>query len=198
MTEKGNADLQDDVEAPESWLFTLSREFGRTIRLGKNGIGLLAGAACGAANKTKTIAKKIAKLPRRDRNLSSSEEALFEELGSKVAECPGGDYLSLKDDLEFWKLVKQIHSIRGKAGKEAVAEEELQQEEPQQDESSDSSAEDSESAKEIAEVIPDEEDAPDGATPEQPKTGKPSTEKGKPRKRERSPRSPRQEEGGHE
>jgi len=162
MTENEIADSTRDVKPPESWLLTLSREFGRTIRLGKNGVDLVADAACGAANTTRNITKKIITLPRRDHSLSSSEEALFEKLGSKVAECPADDYLSLKNDLEFWNLVKQLHSIRGKVGKEAVA-----QQEPQQDEPSDSSAEGSESAEAVAEVGPEEEDAPENAVPEE-------------------------------
>jgi len=171
MTENETADSARDVEAPESWLLTLSREFGRTVRLGKNGIELLADAACGAVNTTKTITKKIVELPRRDRSLSSSEEALFEELGSKVAGCPGGEYLSLKNDVEFWNLVKRLHSIRGKAAKTAVADQG-----PQQEESVDSAPENSESAEAIREENQEEEDAPDGGTAEEPGTAEPPTE----------------------
>jgi len=161
MTENEIADSTRDVKPPESWLLTLSREFGRTIRLGKNGVDLVADAACGAANTTRNITKKIITLPRRDHSLSSSEEALFEKLGSKVAECPADDYLSLKNDLEFWNLVRQLHSIRGKVAKATVAEEEPQQEE---------------SAEAVSDVRSAEEDAPDGAVPEEPKTAKPPAE----------------------
>lgn len=161
MTEKETADLQGDVEAPTSWLLTLSRECGRTVKLGKNGIDLLTDAAESALNTTATITKKIVAISRQDRNLSSSEEALFEELGSKIAECPGGDYLALKDDLEFWELIKQLHSIRGKGAKKAVAEDE-----PQQDETADSCPENSGSAEAAPEVIPEEEEASGGPAPE--------------------------------
>jgi hypothetical protein len=117
MTEKENVDLVLDAEAAESWLISLSREFGKTLKRGKNGVDLLVDAADSAFNTATTITKKIVRLPRRGRNASSSEEALFEELRSKVAECPSDDCSSLKDDVEFWGLLKQLHSIRAKAGK---------------------------------------------------------------------------------
>ncbi|MFC1596771.1 hypothetical protein ACFL5Q_02385 [Planctomycetota bacterium] len=190
MAENETSDAAGDVEAPKSWLLALSRDFGRTVRLGKDGIELLADAACGAANTTRTITKKIVKLPKPFCRRSPDENALLEKLGSRIADCPGGDYLSLKDDAEFWELVKELHSIRGKGDETAVAEEE-----PQQEETVDAVPEDSGAA----EAAPEQEDAPDDATPEQPKTGNPSAKKkAKPRKRESSPRSPRQEEGGRE
>jgi hypothetical protein len=123
MTEKENVDLVLDIEAAESWLISLSRELGRTFKRGRNGIGLLVDAAGSALNTTTTITKKFVRLPKRNRDVSSSEGALFEELGSKVAECPSGDCTSLKDDIEFWELIKQLHSVR-KAGK-ATAEEDF-------------------------------------------------------------------------
>ncbi len=154
MTENEIADAAREVEAPESWLLTLSREFGSAVRLGKSGIDLLADAACGAASTTKTITQKIAKRARRDLSLSSSEETLFEELGSKVVECPGGDYLSLKNDLEFWELVKGLHSIRGKVAKMAIAEQESQQEE-----TAESAPQSPESDEAIPEVTAEQGDA---------------------------------------
>ena len=129
MTQKEDANSKEDVKATESWLISLSRDFGKVLRRGTNGMDLLVDATGSALNTTRTITKRIARLPGRDRNLSSSEEALFQELGSTVAECPGGDYLSLQYDAEFWKLVKQLHSIRRKVGKKAVGREETQEDE---------------------------------------------------------------------
>ncbi len=182
MTENETADPTPEVEATESWLLTLAREFGSTVKRSKNGINLVADAACEAANTTRTIAKnttetiskKISAFPKRDHTLSSSEEALFEELGSKVAQCPGDDYLALKNDLEFWGLIKQLHSIRGKVAKGVVAEEESRQDEQDgQDEIRDSSQENSESAEE--ESRQDEQDGQD-ETNEEDKVGEPPTE----------------------
>ena len=129
MTKKRKSDFRGDVEATESWLISLSRDFGKAFRRSKNGIDLLVDATGSALNTTKRITKRIVRCLRRDRSLSSSEEALFQALTSKVAECPEGDYLSLQHDVDFWKLVKQLNSIRRKVGKIAVA-----REEPQQDE----------------------------------------------------------------
>jgi hypothetical protein len=122
MSEKEDVDLVVDAEAAESWLTSLSRELGRTLKRGENGIELLVDAAGSALKTTTTITKKIVRLPRRDRTVSSSEDALLEELASMVAECPGGDCSSLKDDVEFWGLVKQLSAVRRKAGKAAAEE----------------------------------------------------------------------------
>ncbi len=120
MTEQENADLVSDVEAAESWLTSLSRELGRTFKRGRNGIDLLVDSAGSALKTTTTITKRMVRLPRKDRGVSSSEGGLLEELGSKVAECPSDDCSSLRDDASFWELVKQLHSIR-KAGEASEA-----------------------------------------------------------------------------
>jgi hypothetical protein len=129
MTKKTDSELKGDVQAAESWLISLSRDFGKAFRRSKNGIELLVDATGSALKTTQRVTKKMVGCLRRDRNLSSSEEASFQELGTKVAECPEGDYLSLQYDVEFWKLVRQLNSMRRKAGRKAVA-----REEPQEDE----------------------------------------------------------------
>jgi len=144
MAENENADFGPDAEAidtTQSWLLSLSREVGRTIRLGKQGIDLLVDASGAALNTATTVTGKIVAIPKRARDLSSDEEAWFTELGSLVLECPGDDFTALKNDLEFWELIKRIHSIRGKASKDAIAEE---QDEPDEG---------------IPEVVPEESNA---------------------------------------
>ncbi len=141
--------MEGDVEATESWLVSLSRDIGGVARRSKNGIDLLVDSTESAVNTTKRITKKMVACLRPDRGLSSSEEALFQELGSKVAEYAAGEYLSLQYDVEFWELVKRLHSIRGKVGKRVVA-----AEEPHQDEDE---AEDSPEESEIDSTGPEED-----------------------------------------
>ncbi len=155
VAEQGEAAGQGDAE--RSWLITLSREFGRTFRRGKDGIDLLVEASESAFGTATTVTKRIAKFPRRIRQLSPGDEALFEELGAKCAECPADDYLALKNDLEFWELIRKLHSIRGKVAKVTAAQEECRQEA----ETADSSPEDAPSDEEIPEVAPDEPNEPD-------------------------------------
>ncbi len=119
MTEKKDVDLLFDVENTESWLISLSRDLGKTLKRGKNGIDLFVDAAGSAFNTAITTTKKIVKLPRKTHDASPIEERLLEELGSRIAECPSDDCSSLKDDLEFWKLVQQLHAIK-KGGKAAA------------------------------------------------------------------------------
>lgn len=129
MTEKEDSERKGDVEAAESWLISLSRDFGKALGRSKSGIDSLVDATGCAAKTTRKTTESILGYLSGGHGLSSSEEALFEELGSKVAQCPADDYLSLQYDAEFWKLVKQLHSIRRKIGKRAVAEEERPQDE---------------------------------------------------------------------
>jgi hypothetical protein len=116
MAETENTNPAFDVEAAESWLISLSRELGRTLRWGKNGINTLIDASGSAFKTTKRVTKKLARFPKRSRKPREDEVGVFEELGCKLEECSGDDCSSLKDDAEFWNLVRQLHAIR-KSGK---------------------------------------------------------------------------------
>ena len=210
MAEDENADLGPGVvaiedeatgtsEAERSWLTTLSREFGRTFRRGKDGIDLLVDASESALVTTTDITKKLIAIPKRDRSLTSDEEALFQRLGEKCADCRNGDYLTLKNDVEFWELAKRLHSIRGKASKEVVAEEEPEEEVEE------SSSEDS-PVPEVLEddVVEDRQTAVDSTTVEEPNTyerpkkkkTKGSFNRGKGVKKAAAKEKPREEEAG--
>jgi hypothetical protein len=173
---KGNAKYhlderaQHNAKATVSWLICLSRDFGKAFRRGRNEIDLVVDSTMGAFSTTKRFTQRMVMRPKRDRNLSSSEEALLQELSFAVSECPDGDYTSLRDDVEFRQLEKQLHSLSRKVGGKAAA-----REEPRKEKTPEVSHEGpAEISPEALEGIPEKEDAPESAMAEKPKIAAPS------------------------
>ena len=151
---------QGKARAAGSWLIYLSRDLGKALRWSKDETDLWVDSAKSAFGTSKRVTKRVAALSKRSRDLSSSEEALFQELGLKVTECPERDYSSLKNDVEFWRLVKQVHSLRRKVSRKAAI-----GEEPRRDK-----------APEVPRRGPAEisREVPEGAMAEKPKSAAPS------------------------
>ncbi len=136
---KGNAEhnleegAKTDSKATDSWLIYLFRDIGKTFRWGKKEIDLVVDSTRCAFSTTKRITKRMVMRPERDSNLSSSEEALLQELSFEVSDCPDDDYLSSRHDGEFRQPAKQLHTHSGNVGGKAAAREEPRQEKTQDD-----------------------------------------------------------------
>lgn len=105
---------RDNVKATDSWLIYLSQDVDKAFKWSKNEIDLLVDSTRCAFDTTKKITNRMIMRPKRDHNLSLSEEALLQELDFAVSECPDDDYLSMGHDVELCQLAT-LHSPSRKA-----------------------------------------------------------------------------------